>query len=145
MELERKKRLLAAALASLACWPPVHIALSRAYGIYPWKLFGWGMYAVPRERVALAADDPGRGGRPIDLRTAVPAPERQAYLDRRWVLGRLAPPDRIARRIFERHPGLRRLRLQVRRLVLSLRTSRYETQRFDYFYERPADASAAEP
>lgn len=142
MSLERKKPLLVAALAALACWTPIHLALARVYGIYPWKLFGWGMYAVPRERVSLAAADLGRGGRPIDLRSALAGPELQEYLDRRWALGRLARPDAIARRLFEARPDLVHLRLQVRRLALSLRSSRYETRRMDYRYDRPRDPTA---
>ncbi|MFT3765951.1 MAG: hypothetical protein QM820_10605 [Minicystis sp.] len=33
--------------ALLLAWPPVHMALTEAHGISPWRLGGYGMYSVP--------------------------------------------------------------------------------------------------
>jgi len=127
-------------LIAFAIWPAVHFVLTQTHGIYPWKLFGWAMYSVPRRYVTIAVEDRTRPRHPtaLDLRHELPELEEsiRAYQDRRWALGEFAPADDLVAEIFAARPGMRALRLQVRRLELDRASSRYRTKRTDYIYER---------
>ena len=43
-----KRTFVLALLIAFTLWPAVHLTLVRVYGVNPWKLGGWGMYAVPQ-------------------------------------------------------------------------------------------------
>lgn len=147
MTIEAKKRWLAAILVVFALWPLAHFFLAKRYGVYPWKLFGWAMYAVPRRYLTVAAEDTTRrtATAPIDLRTGPPELiyAHHAFVDRRWVYGELHAPDSLAAEVFAAWPDVEEIRLQVRTLHLDLQSSRYVTARSDYVYERPGEGASA--
>jgi hypothetical protein len=43
-----KRHAVLALLIEATLWPAVQISLVRRYGVNPWKLAGWGMYAAPQ-------------------------------------------------------------------------------------------------
>lgn len=54
--------LCAVSLFMVAVWPVFHLVLSQSLGVNPWRLFGWGMYAVQ--------DRPGKMQVELRLRAA---------------------------------------------------------------------------
>lgn len=109
MSARSKSTVLGVALVALTLWPLVHIGLVRRYGLSPWKLAGWGMYAAPRSR-SLGMEVFGRpaGGGPLVHLTNPPPAVRDAagpYLERHRWLHRLACPHALAATIAAAEPG----------------------------------------
>jgi len=132
-----KRTFVHALLIAFTLWPAVHMTLVRVYGVNPWKLGGWGMYAAPQLQPSvhvfgLTADDVGV----YELRTMPselqPAVER--FLDRRRALGDLASPDALAGELLGHYRAIDGVRLQVRQPVLERRSGmiRETIRTFEY-------------
>lgn len=126
MTFTAKKRLVYTVLALLTVWPGVQIWLAKAYGVSPWKLGAWGMYAAPRPKyvgMELYYRDKGTDAfqqlrAPTDTDRAV----ANAFLERyRW-LGRLAFPEAFLRAMLGMHPEWEALRVELSQPMLERET-----------------------
>jgi nitrate reductase NapE component len=103
-----KRRAVEIFLVLFAVWPIFHFALVRHYGTDPWKLFGWAMYSVPgpMKTVRVVGIEEGGELRRLPFDRYTPDEQRLAngFRERRRVLGRLAPPEPLARGMLELHP-----------------------------------------
>jgi nitrate reductase NapE component len=43
-----KQRAVIVFVVVFGLWPVIHIGLSFGFGVNPWNLAGWGMYAAPQ-------------------------------------------------------------------------------------------------
>ena len=106
--MPRKRRIVAIALLCFALWPLAQHGLVRAFGVDPWKLFGWAMYSAPGPmrtvRVVGVLEDGTALG--LDYRAYAPADERAIshFRHRRNALGSLASSDRLALSLLAGHP-----------------------------------------
>jgi len=112
-----RARLLLAALAVLALWPAIQLALVRTWDVNPWKLFGWAMYtqAPPGldTRVGLEGDD-GTVWLPRHGLAPAPRAALDAYRERRRALGRLASTDALGEAVHARYPEAKRVVVECR-------------------------------
>ena len=134
-----KARLVHACLIAFAVWPAVQIGLVARFEVNPWKLMGWGMYAVPQMPAELefSCDTAVRpGGCPWSVLPAHYASDERAFLRRRLGLGRLARPDALARAVLDREPEIERLTIEVVQPVMNRRTGLIEERRASYDYRR---------
>ena len=133
------------ALAFCALWPAVQMALVARYGVNPWKLAGWGMYAAPQltPLVSVECLTPDTVGR-YELLTVQPEWERELaeFVQRRRGLGRLARPDRLGRRLLEVNPAVTGVEITVEQPVLDRRTGMIEGQTSTYRYDRVATGAS---
>jgi hypothetical protein len=131
-----KRGIVIAVLAFVASWPLVQRGLVAGYGIDPWKLGGFAMYAAPSPPLLVVLVDPDRAGTAIDERT-LSAPLRRA-LDRfrieRHALGRLREPRALAAAVLAERPDLAALVVVVQTARLDVRTARMTTSRDAYAY-----------
>lgn len=129
-----KRRILGAFLVCFALWPLVQHALVRAYGVDPWKLFGWAMYCIPgpMKTVRVVLVDADGGLRRLDLLRYTQ--EEQALVDRfrerRRALGRLASAESLAGEMLALHPEAAGVFVPVLSFVLDPDTALL-TPRFD--------------
>lgn len=111
-----KRRAVGIGLVLFALWPLVQRGLVAAFDAHPWKLAGWAMYARPS--LPPAADlfelRDGRA-RPLPPDTWDEGEEGRIrdYLERRYVVGRFASADALARDLLAGHPELAGLVLQL--------------------------------
>ena len=104
-----KRLFLQTLLVAMALWPAAHYGLTQAYGVNPWKLFGFAMYTVPGPRMELQiiGERGGRGQllprRSYGLRE-VDAAAR--YFNYRAELGELASAAPLARIFLDGRPEL---------------------------------------
>jgi hypothetical protein len=142
----RKGRIVVAALAVLTVWPLLHTHLVRRYGVNPWKLGGWGMYAVPAIPPSGMEIFGHRGTEPFE-RLSAPSPELlaagNAVLARHRWLGRLTPTRSLAERVFAERPAWTELRLVVHQPVLDRRTGMIENSEIVYQHRRAAGAGGS--
>lgn len=117
MIMRAKERIVYAGLALFTIWPGVHIWLVKQYGIDPWKLGGWGMYAAPRIKMSgLQVYTRTRGGSGFVYLPELPPevhPAAGEFLARYRFLRRLVRPDRLCREMMQRDPTIERLRIVV--------------------------------
>jgi len=132
-----KRTFVLALLIAFTLWPAVHLTLVRVYGVNPWKLGGWGMYAVPQLQPSvrvfgLTADEVGVYELRMMPSGLQPAIER--FLGRRRALGDLASPDVLAGELLGHYRGIDGVRLQVRQPVLERRSGmiRETIRTFEY-------------
>jgi hypothetical protein len=132
-----KRTFVLALLIAFTLWPAVHLTLVRVYGVNPWKLGGWGMYAVPQLQPSvrvfgLTADEVGVYELRMMPSGLQPAIER--FLGRRRALGDLASPDVLAAELLGHYRGIDGVRLQVRQPVLERRSGmiRETIRTFEY-------------
>ena len=94
-----RRRAALALLVFVALWPVATLVLQAQWGVDPWKLMSFGMYAAPARRLddlqlSLSVK---RGGGWQPLAQAAVAEESARFLRWRRTLGRLASPERLAR------------------------------------------------
>ena len=137
MKKMRAGMVVNVALALLAAWPLLHIALVRAYDVNPWKLAGWGMYAAPQldpvvHVECLTPDEVGR----YELGTVLPDWEREFndFVRRRRGLGQLAKPDALGRKLLQLYPAILGVEITVERPSLNRRTGMIESKSTTYHY-----------
>jgi hypothetical protein len=136
--LSRVKRTFVHALViGFTLWPAVHLTLARVYGVNPWKLGGWGMYAAPQLQPSvrvfgLTADEVGVYEL-ITLPSEV-QPTMERFLGRRRALGDLASPDALAGELLGHYRAIDGVRLEVRQPVLERRSGmiRETIRNFEY-------------
>lgn len=139
MRFATKKRLVRIGFIAFAIWPPIQMALCTGFDVSPWKLFAWGMYAVPQvepsARVLELQD-----GRPIafDMDRLPPALkiELRRFELHRLALGKLKPPDDIAREVLEEFPELEGVAILVSDKKLNRSSAIVEMQTETYAYFR---------
>lgn len=106
--MSRRHKLAIGLVAFVALWPAVTLWLQARWGVDPWKLMSFGMYAAPGRRltdVRVTAEGP------------VSADALERYRDLRRTLGDLAPLP----------PGATRVRLEL--LGLDAATDRVVIER----------------
>lgn len=138
MTLAGKQRLVVAALAVLAAWPPAHRALVWRYDLDPWRFFGWAMYCTPKlpAEVALFAIENGQRV-PVELRSLSREQRRAIYSlrRRRSVWGTLASPARAGAALRAARPQADAVEVVVSKWYLDPTTAsiatRAETHRFE--------------
>ena len=133
MTVATKRRLLVIWLVLFSLWPLGHHALVTHYRMNPWKLFGWAMYCVPNlpVRVELTTLE----GAPLAHRDGME--ERiDAFIERRRILGELAPPDALAASVLESDPSLDGVEIAIERLELDPRTDTIVSDVRRYRFER---------
>jgi hypothetical protein len=139
MTARAKGWVLVAALAVLTVWPLLHTHLVRRYGLNPWKLGGWGMYAVPAI-LPSGMEILGRGeGEPFE-RLSAPAAEilragNDVLARHRW-LGRLTGTRPLAALVFAAQPAWTELRVVVHQPVLDRETGMIEAGTIVYEHRR---------
>lgn len=134
MSVLAKKRLLGAILALVSLWPLSHFALYHAAGIDPWKLFGWAMYARPRNHIQITALAL-RGGEPHPLHPPSPR-QREVFARvnaRRAAFGELAGVDALAEVLLEENPEVDALRIRVRTTDFDPQSGYFNRERTDDF------------
>lgn len=86
-----------ALIVFVALWPAVTLWLQARWGVDPWKLMSFGMYAVPGRRLEDVR---------VEAEGQVSAAELERYRDLRRTLGDLAPLP----------PGATRVKVEMLRL-----------------------------
>ncbi len=122
-----KRRVLKGVLVALALWPAAQFALTQAWAVNPWKLFGFAMYSVPGPRVELeliGVLPDGRGMR-IDRRAYSPREHRLAsrFLSYRSELGFLARGDELADGVLALRPEFESVVVHTRRYWIDPETA----------------------
>lgn len=139
MSPHAKGRVVLVGLALLTAWPIFHTHLVSRYGVSPWKLGGWGMYAVPpippsgMEVIGWGADGSrARLGAP----DAALAQAGSALLESHRWLGRLAPTGAFAERVFAAHPDWVAIDVVVYQPVLQRATGLIEMTEITHSHRR---------
>ena len=143
MNLARKKQVLTVALIGFSLWPLVQLELVRRFGISPWKLAGWGMYATPRisPGIAILVQEGTEEAAPMRV---VPPEVRVAcenFAPRRLWLRNLARPDAIGELVLATNPAYRRATIRIFELKLDTETGVVRTEEKAYHYDRRAIAA----
>lgn len=135
-----KQAAVYSGLLLFTLWPIVQIQLCLRYGVSPWKLGAWGMYAAPRideTQFQLYARRYGRGE--FEAVTELP---QELYLvtwrfldSYRW-LRNLSRPDRLAAAIFDAHPEYEQLHLVVRQRVVDRQSAKVVPSSGEYWLSR---------
>jgi hypothetical protein len=136
-----RRNALVALLAFVALWPLVHRGLVARFGIDPWKLSGFAMYATPSLPVLVVPVVPGRGrDTPLD-EASLPAWVR-SDLDRfrveRLALGSLREPTAEGRALLAARPDLASVAILVQRSTLEPGSARIATSVERFVYDRAA-------
>jgi len=136
-----KRRAIHAGLLLLTLWPLAHLGLAVGFGLNPWKLAGWGMYAVPQipPTLRIVAHTPDELGS-YELQT-LPAdllPAAEAFLLARLGLGRLVQPREFARALLEFYPAIDGVTIEVIQPVLDRKSALIEETSASYRYDRDA-------
>lgn len=119
-----RRRLLGAITLGVLVWPAVHLGLVARYGIDPWELFGWAMYARPPARVQVAVEVE-RGGVTRPWRPMGADRRRlEAFARRRTALGRLASPEPLAGHVFAADAAIDAVTIVLRSVELDPGTAR---------------------
>jgi len=124
-------------------WPLVQMELVRRFGISPWKLAGWGMYATPRISPGIAILVQQTTEEPAPMRV-VPPEVRVAcenFAPRRRWLRDLAPPDAIGKLVLATNPAYQRATIRILEPRLDTETGMVRTEEKAYHYDREAIAA----
>ncbi len=117
-----KRRVVVAGVVLFALWPAVHRGLVAAFEMNPWKLGGWAMYARPHfpAEIRLLRI---RAGEEIPVTDLTPLEHALAgdFVERRYSIGRLASPERLAREVLARAP-----RAEAEAIVVEIRSPYFE-------------------
>lgn len=104
-----KRSVVLWGMLAVTLWPAVQIGLVKRYDVNPWKLAGWGMYAVPRLQgdVRILAQTPDEVGT-YELSTIPEELDRPLldFLYRRRGLGFLARPDDLAQALLDHYTAI---------------------------------------
>lgn len=122
-----KQGLTLFALVALMLWPALHYALYRNFGIDPWRLCGWAMYARPRSAQHLTLF--ALHGTSETQVTSLPPGLRQqteAAIARRVALGSLATFDSLAPALLAGLPDADGVRLVLRRTAFDCRSGKLD-------------------
>jgi hypothetical protein len=139
-----KRNALLALLLFVALWPIGQRWLVARYGIDPWKLGAFAMYATPNLPVLVVAVGSGPRGIAVVDEATLPPWVRQR-LDRfrveRLALGRLRDPADVGRLLLQARPDLTSVAILVQRSTLDPATARIAVATPRYVYARPSAAS----
>lgn len=123
-----KRRLVVAFLIAFALWPALQIGLVRSFGVDPWRLFAWGMYAAPgsMRTVRVVILDAERPPRVLgtNLYSAAEDAVVSEFRVRRQALGELASADWAAEALLALHPEWDGIALPVLSLALDRESAR---------------------
>ncbi len=137
--VKAKRNAIVALVLGVALWPIAQRALVVRYGIDPWKLGAFAMYATPNLPVLVAAVGTGRQGTAVVDEAALPAWARER-LDRfrveRHALGILRDPADVAQMLLAARPDLTRVDILIQRTLLDPATARIAVATPRYVYER---------
>ena len=125
-------------MIAIAFWPIAHYGLVSQLDLNPWKLHGFAMYCTPHLLTADLYDTSSGRPRRLDSRR-LPEPARRAwrsFLERRYVLGRLAPPDEAARAVLEALQPLRSIRIDLTVERLGFFDTTTVSKKRSYAFER---------
>ena len=136
----RKRRVLYLALGLFSVWPLVQISLALQFGLHPWKLAGWGMYAVPRPGAARLEVWVRRAGgavfEPLSADGAAWQAEARRFAERHLWLGRLTRPRALVAAVQREAPGAEAVRVVIVAPGLEARSGMVVAMRS--VYEHPA-------
>lgn len=120
-----KRRIVVAFLVAFALWPGLHRVLVARWDMNPWKGAGWAMYARPHFPYRLAVRLELEDGEKETLRGLEGFEQVLAaeLLERRFVMGRLASPERLARAILARRRDARAVEIELRTRYLDPETA----------------------
>lgn len=122
-----KQAIALAVLACAALWPGLHFALYRNYGIDPWRLCGWAMYARPRSAQQLSLFTlQGDGATQVSNLPPQLRQRTEAAIARRGALGELTNFDDIAPDLLAAFPRADGIRLVLRRTDFDCRSGRLD-------------------
>ena len=127
-------------LAWAGLWPLGHRALVAAYGVNPWKLGGFAMYATPTPPIQVVAFEATASGlAAIDERQLPDAVRRtlRRFRVERHALGELRSPDDVGLALLDARPDLDRVVIAVQRMLLDPTSARMTSRRQQYVIERP--------
>src|SRR5262249_28619346 len=141
LNLVRKKQLVVAGLIGFTLWPLAQMALVHRFGISPWKLAGWGMYATPRFSPGIGILVQHAGEEPAPIRDVPPAIRVacENFAPRRTWLHDLAPPDAIGALVLASNPDYERATVVILEPKLDTKTGMVRTDEKLYRYDRRAD------
>jgi hypothetical protein len=142
LNLVRKKQALAAGLIAFSLWPLVHLELVRRFGLSPWKLGGWGMYAAPRIAPGIAILVQRGDAAPAPMPIVPPAVlvACENFAPRRLWLRDLAPPDEIGRLVLASSPEYQSATVVILQPLLDTTSGMVRTEEKSYTYDRAAPA-----
>lgn len=140
MNLVRKKQVLAAGLIGFSLWPLAQMELVRRFGISPWKLAGWGMYATPRITPGIAIYVQRANEAPAPMRVVPPevSVACETFALKRLWLHDLAPPDAIGQLVLASSPDYHRATILILEPMLDTETGMVRTEEKAYHYDRRA-------
>jgi hypothetical protein len=138
LKLARKKRVLIAGPIGFSLWPLVQMGLVHRFGISPWKLAGWGMYATPRIAPGIAVLVQRGDEEPSPMQVVPPeiVAASQNFAPRRLWLRNLAPPEEIGRLILASSPDYDRVTILILQPQLDTETGMVRTETEAYHYDR---------
>ncbi|HEY8492894.1 MAG TPA: hypothetical protein VIN04_03305, partial [Myxococcota bacterium] len=120
-------------------WPFAQRTLVARFGMDPWKLAGFAMYAAPSLPVLVAVFVPLDGRLVLVDEATLPDPVR-ARLDRfrveRLALGRLREPEDVARALLAARPDASGIMIVVQRTDLDRRSARMVSADEVFSYDR---------
>ena len=147
-----KRRAVVALLLLFAAWPLAHAVLTTQYGVDPWKLFGFSMYAVPGPMRTVRVFELQRGAAPrgLDYRRYEEPVQRAVdhFRERRRALGELHPMSALAEAMLDLHPTWEGVGVAVISLELDPETARLASSQVEEAFWRSGESSVpvqAEP
>jgi hypothetical protein len=135
-----KRNAVVALLAVVALWPLAHRVLVARYGIDPWKLGAFAMYATPNLPVLVAAVGTTTSGGTIMIDEATLPVWVRRDLDRfrveRAALGTLRDPEDVGRALLAARPDVTSVGILVQRTTLDPATATIQVATPRYVYTR---------
>jgi hypothetical protein len=140
LTLVRKKQVLAAGLIGFTLWPLAQMELVRCFGICPWKLGGWGMYATPRISPGISILVQRGDEAPAPMAVVPPGVRVSCenFQTRRLWLRDLVPPDEIGRLVLASNRDYQRATILILQPVLDTTSGMVRTEEKAYHYDRRA-------
>ena len=136
MRASTRRRWMGGVVAFVLVWPLVHAGLVARYGVDPWELFGWSMYALPAKRVQVRVEVE-RDGEIGPLRAMGATRQRvKEFARRRTALGSLASPEPLARTLLDEEDGIDAVIVVIRQIELDRGSSRLVARDEPHRFER---------
>lgn len=133
------RNAIVALLLFVALWPFAHRMLVARYGIDPWKLGAFAMYATPNLPVLVAAVGTTAAGTTLIDESTLPVWVRRD-LDRfrveRAALGTLRDPEAIGRALLAARPDVTSVGILIQRSTLDPTTATIRVATPRYVYTR---------
>jgi hypothetical protein len=138
LTLARKQQILTAGLVGFTLWPLAQMELVRRFGISPWKVAGWGMYATPRisPGIAILVQEGDQPPAPMGVLPPEVVVACQRLQSKRLWLRDLAPPDEIGRLVLAGRRGYRRVTVIIQQPILDTTSGMVRTEERAYNYDR---------